>query len=171
MCIDLFLSGPTKSGLTFSQLANVQTVGIGLYLALAIVQAISSTGVGGLARRVMTLRNAVTSRRINPEIDNVRRLGGAVSGLEISFHDFNRRLLALVFGLFLIGLIFFVYCTLEPNTKAGLSGVWFTIAFYIALPITLFSASTTVIWVRCKNVAQEVKEAETRIRRRLVGLP
>lgn len=171
MCIDLWPWVATTAGLTFGQLANVQTVGIGLYLALAVIQAVSTTGIAGLARRLATLRNAVTTKRMRAEIDNVRRLSGEVSGLEIGFHDLNRRLLGLVCALFTVSVGYFAYCTVWQNLDARQDGTWFIFGFYLALPIAIFLVSAAIIWKRCRAVAKRVKEAETRIRRALVGLP
>lgn len=115
-----------RVGLTFGQLANVQTVGIGLYLALAVVQAVSATGVAGLSRRVATLKNAVTNGQMGRvEIGNAKRLSYDVSGLEIGFHDLNRRLLRFVFVLFAISLSYFGYCTVWQNVDALKDGMWF----------------------------------------------
>jgi len=171
VCIDLWPWLETTAGLTFGKLANIQTVGIGLYLALAVIQAVSTTGVAGLARRLATLRNAVTTRRMRTEIDNVRRLSGEVSGLEIGFHDLNRRILCFVFALFLFGVSYFAYCTFWQDLEAGRDGTWFIFGFYLALPLAIFLVSASVIWKRCRDVAKRVKEAETRIQHALVGLP
>lgn len=171
MCIDLFPWEFAKAGLTFGQLANVQTVGIGLYLALAVIQAVSTTGIAGLSRRLATLRNAVTTRRMRTEIDNVRRLSGEVSGLEIGFHDINRRLLRIASFLFVISIMYFAYCAVWQAFDAGRDGTWFIFIYYLGLPIGIFVGSTIVIWKRCRDVARRIKDAENRIRRALVGLP
>lgn len=171
MCIDLWPWDEFKAGLTFGQLANVQTVGIGLYLALAAIQAISTTGVAGLSRRVTTLRNAVSSARLGAvETGNVRRLRGAVSGLEIGFHDLSRRLLAIVIALFSVSVSYFAYCTVWQNVDAGADGEWFIFLFYLALPLLLFLVSSILIAVRCKAVAKQVADAEMRIRASLLGI-
>lgn len=170
MCIDMFHWEFASAGLTFGQLANVQTVGIGLYLALAVIQAVSTTGVAGLSRRLTTLRNAVTAQRMRGEIDNVRRLSGEISGLEIGFHDLNRRLLRAVSGLFSISVAYFAYCTFLQNLDAGRDGMWFIFLFYLAVPIGIFVFSAIIIWKRCREVASRLNAAERRIRRALVGL-
>lgn len=171
MCIDFWPWIATTAGLKFGQLANVQTVGMGLYLALAVIQAVSTTGVAGLARRLATLRNAVTTNRMRTEIENVRRLSGEVSGLEIGFHALNGRLLGVVFALFTISLSYFAYCTVWQDVNAGRDGTWFIFGFYLVLPLAIFILSGAVIWKRCRDVAKRVKQAEIRIRRSLVGTP
>lgn len=171
MCIDLWPLDGIDAGLTFGQLANVQTVGIGLYLALAVIQAVSTTGVAGLSRRVATLRNGVSSARLGAvELAKVRTLSGEVSGLEIGFYYLNRRLLRLIFLLFSISLGYFAYCTVWQNFDAGRDGVWFIFIFYLAVPLAIFLGSSILIARRCKAVATRVAEAEKRIRSALLGL-
>lgn len=170
MCFNLLPWNSPAAGLTFGQLANVQTVGIGLYLALAVIQAVSTTGVAGLSRRVATLRNAVSSARLGSvESANVRRLSGEVSGLEIGFHNLNRRLLCIVFLLFSISVAYFAYCTVWQNADAGVDGVRFIFLFYLAIPIIIFIGSALLIAHRCRSVARKIVDAERRIRALLLG--
>lgn len=170
MCIDLEPWMKAMADLTFGKLANVQTVGIGLYLALAVIQAVSTTGIAGLSRRVATLLTAVTSTKMRLETANVRRLAGDVSGLEIGFHDLNRRLLRVVFMLFTISIVYFGYCTIWQDMIAGWIGVMFIFVFYLALPISIFVASALVIGQRCRAVAKRVDDAQKRIQAALLGL-
>lgn len=160
----------SNADLTFGQLANVQTVGVGLYLALGVIQAVSTTGVAGLVRRVTTLRAAVASSKSKTEAANVRRLIGEVSGLEIAFHDLNRRLLTLVFLLFTISVAYFGYCTIWQNVDALHSGVAFTFFYYLALPILIFLGSGVFVGRRCKAVTKRVKDAQTRVQAALLEL-
>jgi hypothetical protein len=148
---------------TFAQMANVQTVGIGLYLALAVIQAVSTTGVAGLVRRISTLRTAVTSSSLKSEVANIRRLSGAVSGLEMAFQHLGRRLLTAASVLFTISVAYFSYATNFQNVDTLQSGKWFIFMFYLALPILLFFSTTAIIAVRCRAVAHKIELAERRI--------
>lgn len=171
MCINLWPWDEIEAGLTFGQLANVQTVGIGLYIALAVIQAVATTGMAGLSRRVATLRNAVSSAKLGAvETGNVRRLTGEVGGLEIGFHHLNRRLLRIVFVLFSVSIGYFAYCTIRQNVDAGADGVWFIFVFYLAVPLSIFFGSGLLIASRCQSVARQVDDAEQRIRSALLGL-
>ena len=170
MCIDLAPWVGETADLTFGKLANVQTVGIGLYLALAVIQAVSTTGIAGLSRRVATLLTAVTSTKMRLETANVRRLAGDVSGLEIGFHDLNRRLLRIVFMLFTISVVYFGYCTIWQDVDAGQDGVMFIFGFYLVLPILIFTGSTLLIWRRCRAVTKRVDDAQKRIQDAMLGL-
>ncbi len=150
--------------LTFAQLANVQTVGIGLYIALAFIQAISSTGVAGLSRRVGTLRNAVAISRLGSvEAANIRRLSGEVGGLEIGFHALNRALLWTVFFLFLISAFYFAYCTVNQSRVVTILGAIGIFSLYLVVPVVIFVGSTAMIAQRCRKVSIKVLAAERRI--------
>lgn len=171
MCIYFLPLSEIKSGLTFGDLTDVQTVGIGLYLALVVLQAISATGIAGLARRVATLRSGVTGSRLGAiEAGNIRRLSGELSGLEIGFHNLNRRALKLVISLFFISIFYFSYCVIWQDFDAGVIGVWFIFLFYIGLPVTIFLILSLIIDRQCAKVEQKISEAEKRIRNLLLGL-
>lgn len=171
MCINLLSFQWVKSDVNFEQLANIQTVGIGLYLALAFIQAISTTGVSGLSRRIVTLRQGVSSARLgSTEMSNVRSLSGEVTGLEIGFHDMNRRFLWMVFILFSFSVGYFAYCTAWQGIDAGQDGVWFIYTYYLALPVLIFLGSSLLIAFRCRKVAKKVHMAEKRIRSALLNV-
>jgi hypothetical protein len=150
------------SDLTFQQLANVQTVGIGLYLALALIQAISATGIIGLRRRATTLRAAVVDTKQQSQFANTRRLLGEIGKLEIGFHSLNRTIMWAVSALFTISVAYFAYCTVHQDLNAGLCGALFILLFYLAMPMIIFAASALVIAKKCKEVAQKISDAEKR---------
>jgi len=104
------------------------------------------------------------------EIGNARRLSYAVNGLEIGFHDLNRRLLRLVFLLFAIGLSYFIYTTIYQGLYSRLDGLLFILLFYLALPIGIFLFSSFLIAWRCRGVAKKVVEAEKRVRAKTLDL-
>lgn len=91
--VDVPLWQQAISDLKFQDLSDVQTVGIGLYLALAVIQALSATGLSGLRRRIETLRNAVTANKVTSMYTQMHSLRANASRLEIGLHSFNRTLL------------------------------------------------------------------------------
>lgn len=149
-------------GLSFAQLANVQTVGIGLYLALGVIQAVSSGGVAALRRRATTLQTAVHATRTRTEFPMMHQLQSEVSGLEIGFQSLNRTILWAVGCLFTISVFYFSYCTIYQDLKAGLSGTLFVVGFYLVLPIVIFAVSAFMIGRRCYEIEEKVRAAEKR---------
>lgn len=149
MCVDF---GPLWVKLdlfTFAQLANVQTVGIGLYLALAVIQAVTEGGVAGLRRRATTLETAIISakkQRLRDEADSVL---AEVGGLEMGFQRMNKTVLYTVLLLFTASVAVFAYCTVWQNDKPGAVGALGVIAFYLALPEAIFVFVGLYVKRRC----------------------
>jgi hypothetical protein len=157
------------STLTFGQLANVHTLGIGLYLALVVVQAMSATGITALRRRVTALQSSVNSGKLSGEMTNMHKLLGEVHRLEIKFHKFNATLLWVATGFFMVALVYFIYATVVQASKAPVSAVVFSFGFYLILPVLIFLGSTWVISNRCAAVSSDVGDAEKRVLKALLG--
>jgi uncharacterized membrane protein YbhN (UPF0104 family) len=155
--------------LTFGQLANVQTVGIGLYLALVVVQAVTASGVAGLRRRATAIQALANNAKVVSEASNMHKLQGEVQRLEISFQGLNRGLLGGTTLLFLFAVGYFIYCTVFQSYLALVSGVAFILGFYLVLPIAIFLGSTWLIGKRCKQVRQKIEAAEKRVSDAVLG--
>lgn len=150
------------SNLNLGQLANVQTVGIGLYLALAVIQAVSAGGVAGLRRRATTLQTAVRAAKVRSEYAAMYQLQSEVSRIEIGFQALNRTILLVVFLLFTISLGYFAYCTAWQDQIAGRGRAIFIIFYYLALPVVTFLMFITLITVRCRGAGRRIKAVEKR---------
>lgn len=162
MCIDLTHLWSAMASLTFAQLANVQTVGIGLYLALAVIQAVSASGISGLRRRLATLQMSVSSSKLRSEFSNMASLHADIGALEIRFHSFNRAILCFVMVLFVASVAYFAYATIWQLWTAGIVGTIFIIAFYLVVPVLTFALASIWIGIKCRTAAKEIGEAETR---------
>lgn len=157
MCIDLGSWLLKLNSLTYSQLANVQTVGIGLYLALAIIQAVSDGGVAGLRRRAITLDAAISSARkisLKPESGSILT---DLGGLEMSFEKVNRTILRTVVLLFSSSIVYFAYCTIWQDTQVHIKAAVFILFFYLALPVVIFVVAARYISWRCKEIGERIK--------------
>lgn len=161
MCFDLQMTAPAiLSAMTFAKLANVQTVGIGLYLALGVIQAVSAGGVAGLERRSNAVQKAVAAAKLASLYPSLRDIRFELSRLENGFHGLNRTLLMISAALFIISTGYFAYCTLFQDYLAGFLGTSFIIGFYLALPIVIFVLSSIAISRRCRDVADRIKTVE-----------
>ncbi|GGE84885.1 hypothetical protein [Sphingomonas prati] len=148
------------NSLTFSQLANVQTVGIGLYLALAVIQAVSDGGVAGLRRRATTLGVAIAAaNKAYLKIESGSILVD-VGGLEMSFQRTNRTILYLSACLFTISVIYFAYCTIFYDNFAYVSGACFIFVFYLFMPIAIFISMGIYIKKRCVGVDIRINQLQ-----------
>lgn len=155
--------------LTFSNLANVQTVGIGLYLALAVIQAVSAGGVAGLRRRSVSLMTAVRASKIVSEYAAVRQLQTEVSRIEIGFEALNRSILRAVLVLFIIALVYFGYTSIYPNSTSQVLGTAFIFTFYLVVPVAIFLYSTRRIAKECRGVRAKIESAEQRFLQKSLG--
>lgn len=150
------------SNLNLGQLANVQTVGIGLYLALAVIQALSAGGVAGLRRRATTLQTAVRAARVRSEFASMHQLQSDISRLEIGFQAVNRTILLVVLVLFVLSLGYFAYCTAWQGAVAGTAQAVFIIAYYLVLPVMIFVLFAILIAIRCRESGKRIEAAEKR---------
>lgn len=161
MCVDF---GPwlVKLGsLTFVQLANVQTVGIGLYLALAVIQGVTDGGVAGLRRRANTLDAAISAARktaLKPEAGGILT---DVSGLEMGFQRTNQTVLYVVLTFFTVSVGYFAYCTIWQESQAQLDGTLFILFFYLALPIIIFVGVGLYVRGRCGEIDRRINRLQS----------
>ena len=143
-------------------LSDLQTVGIGLYLALGVIQMVSVGGIATLRRRVTSLDVAVRAAALRAEAVAVRSLQTEVGRLEIGLEAMQRRLLVLVFALFVTALIYFTYTALHPSAMTGVVEIAWIASFYLAVPVMIFVAYAWRIHARCKSTAAKVSAAERR---------
>lgn len=147
----------------------MQTVGIGLYLALAVIQVVTDTGVAGLRRRASALKEAVNGSKLRGEFTNMHTIGQDIERLEIEFRTFSRLLFVGTLLLFGVALFYFAYCTIYSELIAGVNGTLFTIGYYLVLPLLIFGASSLYVGHKCRGVRQEIVEAEKRYHRKVLG--
>lgn len=149
------------NSLTFAQLANVQTVGIGLYLALAVIQAVTGGGIAGLRRRASTLEAGIVSAKKVSLRQEAASVLADVSSLEMSFQKVNGTTLYGVLALFTISVIYFAYCTVWQNSRAESDGVLFILVYYLILPIIIFIGAGLYVKRRCSEVDSRIKRLQS----------
>jgi hypothetical protein len=161
VCVDFGPWWLKLGSLTFAQLANVQTVGIGLYLALAVIQAVTEGGVAGLRRRATTLEAAIVSAKKVGQREEAASILADVGSLEMSFHKASRTILCGVLALFTASVIYFAYCTVWQELYAETKGALFILAFYLLLPIVIFAAAGLYVRRRCSKVDGRIKRLQS----------
>ena len=146
--------------LTYAQLANVQTVGIGLYLALAVIQAVSAGGVASLRRRADTLDAGIkSSRKPSLEVESSAILAD-LGRLEMGFERVNRTILITVLCLFIVSIVYFAFCTIWQDATAHLDGSLFIMCFYLGLPVVIFLAAAKHISWRCREIDCRIRKLQ-----------
>lgn len=157
------LAPPPESAMTFGDLVDLQTVGLGMYLALVIIQAVSTGGLATLRRRVQALEAAARANRLRSEFASVRSLYGHISRLEIGIDAFQRRTLRTTTALFTLALGYFAFCVLNAKRTVGSIEVAVVLALYIALPMAIYLGSVFVLLRRSKPARDEIAEVQKRI--------
>lgn len=161
MCINFGLWLVKLNSLTFAQLANVQTVGIGLYLALAVIQAVTEGGIAGLRRRAITLEAGIISVKNQNQRHEAASIIGDIGSLEMSFQKINRTILYAVITLFTVSILYFAYCTVWQDNNAMLDGAIFILLFYLIFPVIIFAATALHVKYRCTAVDSRIKSLQS----------
>lgn len=161
MCVDFGPLWVKLGSLTFAQLANVQTVGIGLYLALAVIQAVTEGGVAALRRRAITLEAAIVSAKKQLLRGEASSILTDVGGLEMGFQRVNRTALYAVLVLFTVSVALFAYCTIWHDDRAGAIGSIAIMAFYLILPVAIFVIVGLYVKSRCAMIDGRITRLQT----------
>lgn len=160
---------PVEPVMAWSDLSDIMTVGIGLYLALGIVQALSAGGVAGIRRRSDTLERTIRSAKLISEYSSIRTLQLDIGRVEIGFEFLNRSIIWAVTLLFLIALCPFILVTLWSKIPMPDFGPLAVIIFYIVLPCSIYVISSLVISKRCKDIVVTIKALESRVKKAVLG--
>jgi hypothetical protein len=139
------------------------SLGIGLYLALGIVQALSAGGMSSIRRRADALDRTIRKAKLLAEYSSVRTLQLDIGRIEIGFESLHRSILLLVTLLFIAGLCPFVVAALHPDAEVPPFGPLAVTIFYIALPCLIYIASSLIISKRCKEISTNIKLMEQRV--------
>lgn len=148
-------------------LSSIASVGVGLFLALAVVQVIGSGGVAKLRRKAVHLREVVATNRLQAQRSSVAKVDAELLRLELSLETLSGHLLVVSFVLVIASLVGLIVISLAPNTSIG--DVWIAalVSFYLGLPIGIFSLASLVIRRKCASARKSVADCETEVLRRL----
>jgi len=153
---DLCGFAPTQLG----GFASIAEVGIGLYLALAILQAVSSGGVADLRRKAALLREAIVANKMRGLFEESRRLKGLVASLELGLLNINKLIFKVVFGLIIIALIGLIAITIFPQVQLDCLQTIMLIGYFSVAPFVVFLFSALVIRIKCKDTRQAHSNVE-----------
>ncbi|MBD8619741.1 hypothetical protein IFT67_12495 [Sphingomonas sp. CFBP 13728] len=161
MCFDFGPLWVKLGSLSFAQLANVQTVGIGLYLALAVIQVVTEGGVAGLWRRTATVEAAIVATKKVDLRQDASGILADIGGLEMGFQKVNGTVLYSVVALFVISVIYFSYCTVWQELPAEVAGTLFILGFYLVLPISIFVVASLYVKSRCSEIDGRIRRLQS----------
>ena len=141
-------------------MSNVQAVGITLYMALAIIQGVSSGGIAIVRRRVSTLESAIALSELDENEFGIPSLRAEISRVEISFQAINRTVLVCAMILALVAVIWFGYSSIYFAYVIGPVELLVMLFFYLIAPFVLFFFVTSLVYFKCKDITLKCKFAE-----------
>lgn len=162
----LFCCNDTSTQL--GDLSSVSEVGAGLFLGLALVQAIGTGGVSRLRRKASHLRATVTSNRLKGQVPAVRRIEADLLQLEMSLETLSRNLLVLCFLLLAVALIGLGFVSLQAEMIISCATVAGVLFYYLGLPMIIFLGAAYRIHCKCTEPQKRISQAEKDILQKLM---
>ena len=163
--IDQCLSASTK----LADLSSVLGSGLGLYLALAIIQTVGSVGVMRLRRRARYLREAIWLNELHTLRASIWNVEAELSRVELSLETLSSRLFVFTFVLILVSLGGIGMAALNPSLILGCGAVYAIIVFYLILPPAIFLLASLIIRVRSRSALSAVLSCENKVLEALSG--
>jgi hypothetical protein len=154
---------PIGENLTLAALSSVLEVGVGLFLALTILQVIGSSGVATLRRRTANLRATINTNDLNGQRHSVGQVDAALLKLEIELGTLSKSLLAVALLLLIVSLLGLVASSLYPDKILKCRDFYFIVLGYVGLPILLFWMSTLVFNWKCSDVKRKISDCEDEV--------
>lgn len=155
--------------LSLSSFSSALEVGVGLYLGLAILQVIGSSGIADLARRSLTLHSTIVSNRLDGLLQESNRIKADLAKLEIALQGFSRQVFAVVLLLLLVCLGILALSTLRPDYPSVCWQSYSILAYFLLLPVLIFVCLSLWIRSRCSSVRSAIKSCEKKVNQRLLG--
>lgn len=155
------------SATQLGDLSSIASVGVGLFLALAVVQVIGSGGVAKLRRKAVYLREVVSANRLQSQRSSVAKIDAELLRLELSLETLSGHLFVVSFVLVIVSLVGLSVMSLAPAVSVGCIWLAAFLGFYFVLPIGIFWVASLVIRRKCTSARKSVSECETEVLDRL----
>lgn len=144
-------------------LSSLTGVGVGLFLALAVVQVVGSREVSKLRRKAGQLKDLVFTNRYESEKTDVLQVEAELLRLELGLETLSEILFKICFALLLLSLIGMSVVSLAPKIEVGCLGIAGILFFYLALPLLVFVIASRVISRRCSEVRERIAKSLDRV--------
>lgn len=155
------------SGVSYGALLEAFGVGVGLYLALAIIQAVAGFRISILTRRLESLRKAVLARKMSGEYGNLRNLAGNLANVEIQLDGFFDTLFKAIVVAFSIAIASFTNALVWQEAILRNWALWLSLAFLLWFPLIIFFGAAAYIRKRCSPIEREIKNLSSRVQAKL----
>lgn len=144
-------------------LSSAASVGIGLFLALAVVQVLGAGGVARLRRKAVYLRELVSTNGLQAQKSAVARVDAELLRLELSLEGLSKLLFSVSFALVFVALVGLGVMSLAPKVLLNCAWIAGLLGFYLGLPIAIFLVASSVIHRKCSNVREKVQECQKEV--------
>lgn len=159
-----FRSACNAEAHTLGGMLSVLSVGAGLYLGLAVVQVVGAGRMATLRRRVGSIRNLVNKNSLTNCSHVAGNLEAKLLTAEIGLETLSSSLFATSLTLLSACLAAMFYSTMLQS-QAITCAIGMGIGLYcLVLPLGIFIFSSTIIRLKTRSVAKEVKEASTTVK-------
>lgn len=162
--------GAAPSGVSYGALLEAFGVGVGLYLALAIIQAVAGFRISILTRRLESLRKAVLARKMQGEYGPLRSLAGRLANVEIQLDGFFDTLFKAIVVAFSVAIGSFTNALIWQEAILWNWALYLSLAFLLWCPLVIFFASAAYIRTRCSPIEGEIKKLSSRVQTKLFQL-
>lgn len=154
---------PAPPNRQLADLADLQAVGLGLYLALAIIQVVSSGGVATLRRKHAALASLANRDGTEADQAEVRKIATELNRLEIATDSFHSAALWVVSLLFSVALGFFVLGAVKPHWPASTGVLLSAICGYILAPLALYVGAMWYLRGKADSARKAIKAAQRKM--------
>jgi hypothetical protein len=156
-----------QTTIQLGSLSSVMEIGVGLFLALAIVQTIGSTGMAKLRRKAAYLRETVSTNKLQAQVHSIANAEAELLRLEMGLEKLSELLFNLSFALVVLSLCGVSYVSLYSNKEVNCFWTIGIFAFYFILPLLIFVIASIVIRSKGTSARQAASECENEVLERL----
>ena len=164
-----FWSACNAEAHTLGGMLSVLSVGAGLYLGLAVVQVVGAGRIATLRRRVGSIRNLVNKNSLTNCSHVAGNLEAKLLTTEIGLETLSSSLFATSLILLSACLAALFYSTMLQSHAITCAIVLGVGLYCLVLPLVIFIFSSTIIRLKTRSVAKEVKEASTTVKAALAS--
>lgn len=129
----------------YDQLSDVAQVGIGLYLALSVIQIVGGEGLLRLRKNIAQLESIVEEADDDELRSELQRVKIEIFRSETSLSALSRTFLSLLIFLLFLSVWIFLVIISKGSTTAPIQAVYLLPAYYLATPFLLFWTAQLIV--------------------------
>ena len=144
-------------------MSSVLGVGVGLYLALAVIQVVGAGGMTRLRRKAGLLREVVITNRLDRLRAEVSKIDAELLRLELRLEGLSNKFFKVAFFFLVLSIAGVGVGAFAPDLLLGCYGSAALVFFYLILPIIMFLVGSGKVSSMCKQIQDDISSAEANI--------